>query len=141
MLLLPLIKLFSKHSNSNQLIGKFILGLLLSSLLFIIIEKMESQLLNKYKCNNTFLNQLDLVNKELFGDLLNNPLLIVCFILILNILLISFVWYGVQSNKHKLLYKKECEMINNDSKNSLCPLTRLSKMFKKKVNLKEVVII
>ena len=58
----------------------------------------------KSSSNNIFLNQMDLINTELFGDLLNNPLVIISFILILNILLIYFVWEGIQCSKYKMCY-------------------------------------
>ena len=123
MLLIPIIKLLSNFSDKKNLYSRVVLGLLLGSLVFILFEKIEMKILEPHSNSNLFLNQMELVNKELFGNLLNNPLIIVGFIMVLNILLITCVYNAFQNNKAKLFIKNrnDCEMINK------CPFNFFNK--------------
>ncbi len=126
MLLLPLVTLYKMFQEKDNMIGKVVLGLLLAGLVFILLEKLEVHLIDKHPSNHFFLNQMDLINKHIFGNILSNPLVIVGFILILNILLIACVWSGVQEKAKQIEIGRECDLINECEPISFCPFKGLT---------------
>ena len=112
--------------EKDNMIGKVVLGLLLAGLVFILLEKLEVHLIDKHPSNHFFLNQMDLINKHIFGNILSNPLVIVGFILILNILLIACVWSGVQEKAKQIEIGRECDLINECEPISFCPFKGLT---------------
>ena len=126
MLLLPLVTLYKMFQEKDNMIGKVVLGLLLVGLVFILLEKLEVHLIDKHPSNHFFLNQMDLINKHIFGNILSNPLVIVGFVLILNILLVLFVWCGVQEKAKQIEIGRECSLINECEPISFCPFKGLT---------------
>jgi hypothetical protein len=126
MLLLPLVTLYKMFQEKDNMIGKVVLGLLLAGLVFILLEKLEVHLIDKHPSNHFFLNQMDLINKHIFGNILSNPLVIVGFVLILNILLVLFVWCGVQEKAKQIEIGRECDLINECEPISFCPFKGLT---------------
>ena len=126
MLLLPLVTLYKMFQEKDNMIGKVVLGLLLAGLVFILLEKLEVKLIDKHPSNHFFLNQMDLINKHIFGNILSNPLVIVGFVLILNILLIACVWSGVQEKAKQIEIGRECDLINECEPISFCPFKGLT---------------
>ena len=126
MLLLPLVTLYKMFQEKDNMIGKVVLGLLLAGLVFILLEKLEVKLIDKHPSNHFFLNQMDLINKHIFGNILSNPLVIVGFVLILNILLVLFVWCGVQEKAKQIEIGRECDLINECEPISFCPFKGLT---------------
>jgi hypothetical protein len=112
--------------EKDNMIGKVVLGLLLVGLVFILLEKLEVHLIDKHPSNHFFLNQMDLINKHIFGNILSNPLVIVGFVLILNILLVLFVWCGVQEKAKQIEIGRECSLINECEPISFCPFKGLT---------------